>query len=159
VTRIVDSMASPILFHAVPSIRAPGHEDIEIWRYMDFAKFVALLESRALFFTRVASFHDPFEGSYPARQDASKRASIMNEHVHRFVPSDKPVSEVSAGILESLAQHVRQWSLACCWHASQHESMAMWKVYAPAAQVVAIRSTVGRLRSSFDPSARRGRRR
>ena len=37
--------------------------ETKLWRYMDFAKFVSLLESRALFFVRADKLDDPFEGA------------------------------------------------------------------------------------------------
>jgi len=34
--------------------RHPQNKDISIWRYMDFAKLVSLLQTRSLFFTRAS---------------------------------------------------------------------------------------------------------
>ena len=42
----------------------PPLSDTVLWRYMDFTKFVSLLEKQALFFAR-ADKHDPFEGAWP----------------------------------------------------------------------------------------------
>lgn len=41
-------------------ILQPPSEDLVIWRYMDFTKFVSLLETRSIFFVRVAQLDDPF---------------------------------------------------------------------------------------------------
>ncbi len=35
---------------------------LTIWRYMDFTKFVDLLEEQALVFPRTDLFEDPYEG-------------------------------------------------------------------------------------------------
>src|SRR5207249_4280374 len=43
---------------------------------------------------------------------------------------------------------MRYWAMVNCWHASTHESAAMWRLYAPTTAAVAIRSTVRRLRSA-----------
>jgi hypothetical protein len=40
----------------------PANENAKIWRYMDFTKFVSLLEKKALFFCRADKLGDPFEG-------------------------------------------------------------------------------------------------
>ena len=45
--------------------KLPEDLDTKIWRYMDFTKFVSLLETRSLFFVRADSFTDPFEGTWP----------------------------------------------------------------------------------------------
>ena len=40
----------------------PPSSDAILWRYMDFTKYVSLLEKRALFFARADKLEDPFEG-------------------------------------------------------------------------------------------------
>ena len=47
-----------------PAFEKPSDEDIKIWRYIDFTKFVSLLDKQALFFARADRLSDPFEGSY-----------------------------------------------------------------------------------------------
>ena len=41
----------------------PPPDDAILWRYMDFTKFVSLLEKQALFFARADKLGDSFEGS------------------------------------------------------------------------------------------------
>lgn len=41
----------------------PKDLNVPIWRYMDFTKFVDLLDTKTLFFTRADRFDDQFEGS------------------------------------------------------------------------------------------------
>lgn len=36
-----------------------------IWRYIDFTKFVDLVDSSQLYFSRLDKFEDPFEGTMP----------------------------------------------------------------------------------------------
>ena len=38
-------------------------DDVQIWRYMDFTKFVSLLDRKALYFSRADYVGDPFEGA------------------------------------------------------------------------------------------------
>jgi len=47
-----------------PSFRKPEDENSKVWRFMDFAKFVQILESNALFFCRADRFTDEFERYY-----------------------------------------------------------------------------------------------
>lgn len=42
----------------------PPSDDAVLWRYMDFTKFVSLLEKSALFFARADKLGDPFEGAF-----------------------------------------------------------------------------------------------
>ena len=37
--------------------------ETELWRYMDFAKFVSMLEQRSIYFARADVLGDPFEGA------------------------------------------------------------------------------------------------
>lgn len=50
-----------------PVFQQPNNENIKIWRYMDFTKFMSLLDTKKLFFTRADKFEDPFEGSWPKK--------------------------------------------------------------------------------------------
>ncbi len=96
-----------------------------IWRYFDFAKFVSLLDRRALFFASAANLaaEDPFEGSLP-RANAGEPPSRPSER-----------------------QWMRDLILVSSWHINSDESLAMWRLYSRSAEAIAIRTTVGRLRS------------
>ena len=45
-----------------PDFKTPPQEAL-LWRYLDFTKFVALLDASALFFVRADKLGDPFEGT------------------------------------------------------------------------------------------------
>jgi len=51
------------MFEDHPSFEAPKNLEQNIWRYLDFTKFVDLLVTNDLYFTRVDQFEDKFEGS------------------------------------------------------------------------------------------------
>lgn len=104
--------------------------DAVLWRYMDFVKFVSLLERRALFFAKASQLGDPFEGSLAQSTVAEiQRMKLRN-------PED---------LHEDLRLH-RERHLVNCWHESAYESAAMWKLYG---QQIAIRTTSDRLCRSF----------
>ena len=52
---------TPAFIHH-PVFEEQSH-DATLWRYMDFTRFVALLERRALFFSGITEFPDRFEAS------------------------------------------------------------------------------------------------
>jgi len=126
-------------------IPPPPGEDMTIWRYLDFTKFVALLDSKALFFARVSTLDDPFEGSFPPAQSVKER--LMGAFPLGSLPDNVSI-EVESGV-EDIWRIMRYWAMVNCWHASTHESAAMWRLYAPTTAAVAIRSTVRRLRSAI----------
>ena len=126
-------------------IPPPPDEDMQIWRYLDFTKFVALLDSKSLFFARVSTLEDPFEGSFPPAQSVIAR--LIGAFPPGFVPPGGTIA-VEPG-LEDVWKTMRYWAMVNCWHASTHESAAMWRLYAPTTAAVAIRSTVRRLRRAI----------
>ena len=112
---------------------------LTIWRYMNFTKFVHLLSTNSLFFARTDTLGDHFEGALP-RPVAEKRRDA-----YRFSYPGAPDGEY-----ERLGRLEREFVAVNCWHMSEHESAAMWSLYLDANEGVALRSTVGRFKASFD---------
>lgn len=108
-------------------IEAPPQNAI-LWRYMDFTKYISLLDRRALFFARADTLDDPYEGSVTA---ATPR--LPGEHT---------------GGLVALRRAMRSNIFVNCWHESDNESAAMWKLYARDAGI-AVRSTFTSLARSI----------
>ncbi|HRH38401.1 MAG TPA: DUF2971 domain-containing protein, partial [Flavobacteriales bacterium] len=96
-----------------------------IWRYLDFTKYVHLLNSQHLYFNRLDLFEDPLEGTYPVKNEAS-------------IPFFKQLEET------------RKFSYVNCWHMNDGESAGMWSLYARHADGVAIQSTFDRLKTSIE---------
>ena len=87
-----------------------------LWRYMDFAKLVSLLEHRALFFARADKLGDPFEGAWSnVNLKYLNMATTLEAKAWRLIVEN--------------AKEERRYTLINCWHASDHESEAMWKLY------------------------------
>lgn len=116
----------------------PPPEDAILWRYMDFTKFVSLLEKRALFFARADKLGDPFEGAIPINNMKSRYASLKTE-----------LSEKEILMYEHLRVELRRFTLISCWHESRHESEAMWKVYSSASSGIAIKTNFDSFVASF----------
>lgn len=105
----------------------PPSDDAVLWRYMDFTKFVSVLDKRALFFSAADKFRDPFEGSI------SKVTAELRPRLHPNIPPD---------ILQTFAQSLkeaRRFTLISCWHENNYESEAMWKLYARETDGIVIR--------------------
>jgi hypothetical protein len=107
----------------------------EIWRYTPLEKFLRLMGSRELHFTRASKFEDDFEGTVTARLEADllewERAWSM--------------SPESSAEFRAQRRRVRNSVGISCWHKATHETEGMWVRYGGAGDCVAIRSTVGRL--------------
>jgi hypothetical protein len=120
-----------------PVFEAPSNPDVSIWRYMDLAKFLSLLEDQALYFGRSDLMSDSFEGTTTARtlEVAREWLGTASEEFERQISEHR----------KSLRQHV----YLSCWHMSEYESAAMWSLYQTAGHGIAVRSTYSRLSASM----------
>ena len=115
--------------------KQPKGTDI-IWRYMDFSKYVSLLTTETLWFSRVDKFEDPYEGMPTAKdlerlsKGNKRERSVVIEH---FKEKSKKV-------------------FANCWYKNRGQSDAMWKLYPNSQQGVAIKSVVSDVRSAIKSS-------
>ncbi len=107
---------------AAPSLLVPRDPHAIIWRYLNFSKFVALLEGGVLYFPYTEQFSD-------AREGMDRRAP------HAPGPA-------------------RARAAVSSWHASDHESEAMWRLYSPIQEALALRSTYARLREQLPECVR-----
>jgi len=124
------------MFREHPQFSPPQETDIRIWRYLDFTKFVSLLDRQALFFARSHKLNDPFEGSY-ARANRRQR-SVPNDEL-----PDRVYKQGQSG------KDIRKNTLINSWHMNEQESAAMWQLYLKSDEGVAIQSTYRRLTESF----------
>jgi hypothetical protein len=138
-------------------------QDLRIWRYMDFAKFASLLTSRSLYFSCPTSqFDDPYEGYVP-RSHAKAESEVVQTLVDDMLalgPHFAAQSVVSVEKFDDLMQTFRKnvrdtrrraaskFGLSC-WHIGEDDSPAMWKLYSPSGQGIAIESTIEKLRASL----------
>jgi hypothetical protein len=136
-----------------PVFREPADPNVKIWRYMDFWKFVSLLEEGKLYFSRADRLGDPLEGSFP-QQNLQERPHWYGELVKKYEDNGLSVRfpHVQAPLpfldaLSFLRRWFCQWTYVNCWHASEDESAAMWQLYAGRDHGIAIQSTYGRLRA------------
>ena len=120
-------------------------DDAVLWRYMDLARFVLLLEKSALWFCRADKFEDPLEGLYT---DADRADWLNREEEVAKNPLLQPIVGLFAGS-EAIGRH----TFVNCWRESPSESMAMWGLYGKGDCAIAVRSTVARLKTQFDASA------
>ncbi|MCE5254500.1 MAG: DUF2971 domain-containing protein [Actinomycetia bacterium] len=132
------------MYEEHPFFKLPA-EPTPLWRYLDFVKLVALLDSRALHFCRSDYLGDPFEGSLSEASVAYRAVRIG-----RLSYTDEEKTELAEKTSREFRK-TRYVTYINCWHIDEEESMAMWHLYAPG-NGVAIKSTCDRLTKSFPPS-------
>ena len=116
----------------------PPSSDAILWRYMDFTKFVSLLEKQALFFPRADKLGDPFEGSF----------TKVNEAMRPMLYKGKVTEDALLGFSQSMKEFPR-FMLINCWHENAHESEAMWRLYARETDGIAIKTDFNSFKNSF----------
>ena len=114
--------------------------DTVLWRYMDFTKFVSILENEALFFPRADKLGDPYEGFLPKR--------VLRTLKNSFANQADPRLNIFWNITQ-VFKTVSAFTLVSCWHEGADESAAMWKCYAETNNGIAIKTTFESLCESF----------
>jgi hypothetical protein len=113
---------------AISKTTTPLRQDADerpVWRYVDFVKFVDLLQTSELHFTRLDHLQDPFEHSL-------SRAAVQRDK-RKFGPRVEYVN---------------------CWFESRSESAAMWSIYAQNGGI-AVRSNFDRLQKVMEALPKR----
>lgn len=136
----------------------PSKETV-LWRFMDFTKFVSLLSTNSLFFTRADRFEDPFEGAKGIKKNKTKwdkHYLEFFEHAYRNPPegvdfnkSDSEIKKEAKRLLDQLDQGGKsdlKRTFINCWHENPFESEAMWKLYTKnMSEGIAIQTTYDKL--------------
>ncbi len=113
----------------------PKRRESRVWRYMDVAKLVSLLQTRSLYLSRIDRLHDPYEGRIGRHvHDTLAAAVVMDPRLQIFIDS-----------IPDTEKFVRCYFVNC-WCLQEHESDALWRIYGGLQNAgIAIRSTYGEL--------------
>ena len=117
------------------SFAQPPDKNCLVWRYLDLAKYLDLLTSRTLFLSTVGCLPDHFEGSITHINDQATR-----EYINSIVDMSPEVKDRALQNLSNSQKDSRSRININCWHMSEFESEAMWKLYGKHADAVAIRT-------------------
>lgn len=147
----------------------PLDDETVIWKYMDLSKFMSLLTTQSLWFSRLDKNWeiDPLEGKVPnAHWESLIERILKTKFAPQFVGNGKvqfggapeagmtqiPVAEQKAGQIEmekNLYESAIYNSYVTCWNVCSHESYHMWKLYCNNSNGIAVKSTIGRLKASL----------
>ena len=110
-------------------------DDTVLWRYMDFTKFVAILETNTLFFPRLSELDDPFEGQLP-RPAVEKIMNIAEGLTEAEREERRRVIDHNVRFF----QEARSFFCISSWHMNDEESAAMWNIYLKSGDGIAIQT-------------------
>jgi hypothetical protein len=128
----------PVRIKGKPHVDSTLKDTDVLRRYLDTAKFVDLLHSQTLFFSRGDQFEDKFEGAF------TKSIKHAIEQSYKINKIDSSYDEFKKKLRERVFLN--------CWHTSVDDSMAMWSTYGRSATAVAITTTVAQLRAVIQES-------
>lgn len=100
--------------------------EMKLSRYLDFDAFASML-GKGIYMSAPNEFDDEWEGLMLAYWLNRKRFHGLREDLDQF----------------------RTWLYVSCWHAGQHESHAMWKVYGKNKGSIAIETSEEKLVNAF----------
>ena len=127
------------MFEEKTGLKSPPDDTI-IWRYMDFTRLVSILEQGALFFPTIDLLRkiDPWEGSW------------TNFRFYKYYGGTPELQKEMMDYVFSISSETESKRLcANCWHISPYEFAAMWKLYLTGNEGIAIQTTFGKLKDSF----------
>lgn len=120
-------------------LETPEHSWSKVWRYMSLAKFLSLLEYRALHFVSVRYLrenHDVFEGE-------------ITEADWNFLSEFKDPDV--ATMTRDLHTHYGDLTYVNCWRVSEYEDSTMWFKYVERCDGVAVQSDFRHMRDCLAP--------
>ena len=120
------------MFKEDPRFKTPD-DTAKVWRYMDYDKFRSFIEENYLYFCSINTLkkYDPFEGSYYACKLLNEVDPLDAQEFARKEDMCGPPIAVN------------------CWHLSEYQSMAMWKIYS-GEKGIAIQTSVAKLKEAFN---------
>ena len=127
--------------HQTGDLLQPRDVNMKIWRYMDLTKLVAFLETGSLYFARVDTFGDPYEGSW-TQGNMADRKSLTQEMLDEGINC---TPETVQKDFENFTHFWRESTYINCWHSGETESAAMWNLYGTTTGSIVIQSTYKKL--------------
>ncbi len=134
----------------------PSNSKSKIWRYMDLAKFLSILDTRSLYFARLDQLAaaDPFEGYYTSLN--IKFDDIPFEKLSEEWKDNIKTKETYKSIIRSSRlsrEHTkvnREVTFVNSWHVKEYESAAMWSLYLSNHEGICIQSTFDNFVASLE---------
>ncbi len=123
----------------------PSDMNLNIWRYMDFTKFVSLLNSGSLHLTRYDQFDEHLGEVFQQELNACQEKD-KNEFRDKAILTPEQLPAIRTKLWK---KHQHQYIFINCWHIIECEPTAMWKLYAKSNGAIAIQTTYTKLKEAL----------
>ena len=118
-----------------------------LWRYMDIAKFISMLEQEAIWLARADTFGDKHEGRFP---------NEMRDYTIKVYEGFEDKTNSPVKDAEDFQDYLVKNTFISCWHHNLEENMVMWEIYGKDKNAIAIQTTVEGIRDNIDSSSLSG---
>lgn len=127
--------------------KIPADENEKLWKYLDIWKFIDLLSTSKLYFTRadIIKKNEPFDGKYP-----DKMYEILKNAYLELNKGDEKQASMDTSFEWEFIKVFDKLYFINCWNISFQESAAMWKIYTQNNQGIAIQTTYKKLIDSIE---------
>jgi len=125
----------------------------KVWRYLDFSRFVSLIENKAIHFSHVSAFEDMSDGIFNCLdKDDHYDITTNGKFVRIKAPSlGSRNAEDSNRYKEFITLYHKVILRATgvnCWRIDDQESHGMWRIFVKSDEGLAIESTLEKLTGS-----------
>jgi hypothetical protein len=119
-----------------------------IWRFLSLDKFLDMLRTKTLFFANPIIFEDPYELTLPDYRKNKRYKSKVDEVLENEIGKKRYKKFKDQNWLVDIVCSCTfaYYTYVNCWHISEIESAAMWKLYSGPSYGIAIKTTYGKLK-------------
>ena len=103
-----------------------------VWRYMDLAKFISILQNDALWFSHHSNFDDPYDGKYSEKTIEK----IKEDYGELGLDPPSSIDEDS---------DLSYYNYVSCWNIKDEQSVGLWNMYFKGEIGVAIKTSIEKL--------------
>ncbi len=134
-------------------LAVPGDSET-LWHYLNFDKLLNMLVQKTITFRAIRNFEDKSEGKFPAsvlKQFNNLPDWLSEQRIKKGLDTAEKTSVDST--MKSLKIMIDNFSycvFAHCWFRQEHESILMWKSYAPSTSSCSIKSSLSRMKLAFN---------
>lgn len=126
----------------------------KIVRYLDLVKFISLIQTKKLYFSRLDKFEDQYEGTVPelTLQDYKDWYTNFTQNRLLDIITTSVEEHVEQALIDQKNVGEKYKKLVCvsCWNKYESESYALWKIYSDLSKGIMITTSIEKMKMAFE---------
>lgn len=124
-----------LIYYPIGILKKEDLDNIFLWKYVDIYKLLDIVFNSRIYFSRFDSFQDDLEGltqDLIIGRNFLQTDNINAENINPTIEDPEQVIKNLRSAKEAANQKIKEQKkslFASCWHISNKESIAMWKLY------------------------------